>query len=195
MVPVNCPIRIVRNREETHEPVDVPANGRASTVPTRPSGSKSTRMDPEPDGSLPRLHDASPAVTRSSSFVARARGKAPSTVGVEAVGVDVGMKEEGGRETVDGVVAFVPGGLPLVAAAAEGSSRRGPPSGSTATGAAGGSGSAFETATMMTTTAPKPSSTTTPIPPRIQGSAEPFEACFPKPAGGGVPRGEPHDRQ
>src|SRR5690349_10288607 len=104
---------MARNRDEMHEPVGVPANGRASSVPTRPSGSKSTRIEPVPVGSPARLHDARPWVTRSSSFVARARGNAPSTTGV------VGVGTVGGVVTVGRTVGTV-GAVPAIFTVAEG---------------------------------------------------------------------------
>ncbi len=66
--PVNGPIRIVRNRAEMHVPTEVPANGGRVTVPTRPSGSKSMRIVPAPNGPAELLHEARPKPMRSISF-------------------------------------------------------------------------------------------------------------------------------
>jgi len=193
---------MLRNFAEMQEPVGVPAKGRCRSVPTRPSGSKSTRTDPLPVGSPGRLQEASVAATRSTSFCARARGNAPRTRGALAVGAVAvgGTKVGGGRTTV--TVGAVPVILPALTvgfalgtlAMAVGTSRFGTLVGSSGVGMRF-SGSAFATAMRSTTTPPMPTSRKSPIPPRIQGRAEPFAACLPNPAGGGVPRGAPQERQ
>lgn len=197
--PRNGPIRIARKRAEMHEPTAVPAKGGRESVPTRPSGSKSTRMLPAPNGPAVRLHDARPAPTRSTSPCALLRLNGASATALPllvavavAVAVGVTVAVGGGVGTGMGVVVgrvvavvrtvgigvlTLPAvaGVPalVIAVAVDGTSTLG----GVATVAAGGSGSALDATTATSAmTPPRPRSTTRPIPPRIHGSDEPLPA-------------------
>ncbi len=178
-----------------HDPVDVPANGRSSDVPTRPSGSKSTRIEPVPVGPPGRLQEPSWATARSTAFVACARGNAPVGDDADADAAvlgGLGVTLTGGRGAITvGFTTTV--GFALAEGAAEGSSRRGTVSTLAPKPGLGGSGFGFlAMATTNSATAPNPSSPTTAMLPTTHFRAELSAGTFPAATKGS---GTPHDRQ
>ena len=204
--PVNGPILIVRNRAEMHVPTEVPANGGRVTVPTRPSGSKSTRIVPAPNGPAELLHEARPKPMRSTSFWAFERGNGPIVVtvgGGAAVivggGVGTGTKVAVGRgvRTVGAVLATLLADE-LAAGAASAVSMRGCAAVAAVVAGSGAGSAEPAAATSTMTTAPKPSRTTAAIPPRIHGKEElpPAPGALPaKVEDVDGPSGAPHERQ
>ena len=96
VVPRNGPMRMLRKRAEMHEPSGVPANGGLVSVPTRPSGSKSMRIEPLPKGPADCTHEPRLAPARSTAAWAFARLNGASAVLVDVVAVGTVTVGRGG---------------------------------------------------------------------------------------------------